>query len=33
MYVPVLLYAAIVEELEMIWVYCGWRIDSNARNM
>ena len=34
----VLLSAAIVEELEMIWVCCGWRTllkmgDSDARNM
>jgi hypothetical protein len=27
MYVPVLLSVAIVEELELIWVCCGWRVD------
>jgi len=26
-YVPVLLFADIVEELELIWVYCRWRVD------
>jgi hypothetical protein len=28
MYVPVLLSAVIVEELELIWVCCGWRVDT-----
>jgi len=27
MYVPLLLSAAIVEELELIWVCCRWRVD------
>jgi len=27
MYVPVLLSAAIVEELELIWVCCRWHVD------
>jgi hypothetical protein len=27
MYIPLLLSAAIVEELELIWVCCWWRVD------
>jgi hypothetical protein len=27
MYIPVLLSVAIVEDLELIWVRCGWRVD------
>jgi hypothetical protein len=27
MYIPILLSAAVVEELELIWVCCRWRVD------